>query len=225
MKTPTFVATAALATLLCAATTLASQGKIYGFFKDGVYTAPGKLFKVSSPFPDEPIVSDGREKENNNAGAVTFIDTAGRLNGILYMENDARLAPATEGALHTKQLGSWFRDTGFPGFFKVSVPDAKILRESEGQIGGQPAWIAVAHLPKASPLGLLARNSLEPVRSDSWRGMAVVVHGKHFYLLQTELRIEALAAPGWRYDEEAANWNEFVPELEALYKRIEFLKP
>src|SRR5262245_4049453 len=199
MKARTLVATAALATFLCAATALATQGRIYGYFKDGVYTAPGKLFKVSSPFPEEPMVSDGREKENNNAGAVTFIDISGRLNGILYMENDAKLAAASEGATYTRQLGSWFRDTGFPGFFKVSIPDAKILREAEGQIAGQPAWIAVAHLPKASPLGLRAYNSLETVRKDSWRGMAVVAHGKHFYLLQTELRVEALAEPGWTY--------------------------
>lgn len=225
MNARTRIATAALATLLCTATVLASQGKIYGYFKDGVYTAPGKLFKVSSPFPEEPIVSDGREKENNNAGAVTFIDMGGRLNGILYMENDARLAAASQGESHTKQLGSWFRDTGFPGFFKVSIPDAKILREAEGRIAGQPAWIAVAHLPKASPLGRSARNSFEVVRNDSWRGMAVVTHGRHYYLLQTELRVEALASPEWRYDSEAADWNEFVPELEALYRRIEFLKP
>jgi hypothetical protein len=55
--------------------------------------------------------------------------------------------------------------------------------------------------------------------------MAVVAHGKHYYLLQTELRIEKLAGPDWSYDHDAANWNAFVPELEALYDRIEFLKP
>jgi hypothetical protein len=37
--------------------------------------------------------------------------------------------------------------------------------------------------------------------------------------------IEKLAAPNWKYDHDAAGWNEFVPELEALYGRIEFLKP
>jgi len=39
------------------------------------------------------------------------------------------------------------------------------------------------------------------------------------------LRVEKLAPPDWSYDAEAANWNGFVPELEALYDRIEFLKP
>jgi hypothetical protein len=62
-------------------------------------------------------------------------------------------------------------------------------------------------------------------RGDSWRGMAVVARGKRYYLPQTELRIEKLAGPNWTYDEKAENWNTFVPELEALYHRIEFLKP
>ena len=100
-----------------------------------------------------------------------------------------------------------------------------MLRDEAGTIAGQPAWIAVAHVPKASPLGLSAKDSYDIQRNDSWRGMAVVTHGKHYYLLQTELRIEKLAAPDWKYDAESANWNEFVPELEALYGRIEFLKP
>ncbi len=55
--------------------------------------------------------------------------------------------------------------------------------------------------------------------------MAVVMNGRHIYLLHTELRIEKLAAPGWSYDAQAADWNAFLPELEALYQRIEFLKP
>lgn len=216
-------AIAAVAPFLLAATVI--QGNLYGRYKDGTYTAPGKLFTVSSPFPDDPIVSDGREPENNNAGAVSFIDMMGRLNGILYMENKGYGAPAGEGAAASQQLGSWLRDTGFPGFFKVSLPGSKILRDEAGQIAGNPAWIAVAHLPKGSPLGYSAKDSYDIKRNDSWRGMAVVRHGRHFFLLHTELRIEKLAGPDWKYDVEAADWNTFVPELEALYQRIDFLKP
>ena len=91
--------------------------------------------------------------------------------------------------------------------------------------GRLPAWIAVAHVPNASPLGVAVKNSYDIKRSDSWRGMAVVARGKHYYLLQTELRVEKLAAPDWSYDANATDWNAFVPELEALYGRIEFLKP
>jgi len=54
---------------------------------------------------------------------------------------------------------------------------------------------------------------------------ATLGNGKHYYLLQTELRIEKLAAPNCKYDHDAAGWNEFIPELEALYGRIELLKP
>lgn len=216
-------AVVALAPLLCAATSF--QGHLYGHYKDGVYTAPGKLFRVSSPFPEDPAVSDGREPENDNAGAVSFIDAMGRLNGILYMENRGGGMPSGEGEGAARRLGDWLRDTGFPGFFKVSLPGSKILREEAGEIGGRPAWIAVAYLPKGSPLGYSERDSYEVRRNDSWRGMAVIHNGRHFYLLQTELRIEKIAGPGWTYNADDADWNGFLPELEALYRRIEFLKP
>ena len=219
MNRITLLAAIIAAPFLCAATV--SQGNLYGRYNDGVYLAPGKLFKMSSPFPEEPIVSDGQQPENNHAGAVSFIDQSGRLLGVLYMENKDGAA----GADATRQLADWFRDTGFPRFFQSGIPDAKVLRDEAGTISGQPAWIAVAHVPNASPLGVAVKNSYDIKRSDSWRGMAVVARGKHYYLLQTELRVEKLAAPDWRYDANATDWNAFVPELEALYGRIEFLKP
>ena len=213
----------ALSPLLGAATV--ASGHLYGIYKDGIYTAPGKIFRVSSPFPDDPTVSDGREPGNHNAGALSFIDGFGRLLGILYMDNPGAGSGQGTETDAAQQAGSWFRDTGFPGFFRVSVPDARILREAPGTIAGQPAWIAVAFLPDSSPLGLAVRNSYEVIRNDSWRGMAVVARGKRYYVLQTELRIEKLAGPDWRYDADAADWNSFVPELEALYNRIDFPKP
>ncbi len=217
------VAVAVLAApFLLAATTAA--GHLYGRYKDGVYLAPGKLFKMSSPFPDDPIVSDGRQPENNHAGAVSFIDMTGRLNGVLYMQDKGGTIGAN-AADPTRPLADWFNDLGFPRFFQSGVPDAKVLREQAGTIAGQPAWIAVAHVPNGSPLGLSAKDSYDVKRNDSWRGMAVVARGKYYYLLQTELRVEKLAGPDWSYDSDAANWNQFVPELEALYQRIDFLKP
>ncbi len=221
MNKPAVLLAVVAAPFLLAATT--AEGNLYGRFSNGVYLAPGKLFKMSSPFPDQPIVSDGRQPDNNHAGAVSFIDDAGRLLGVLYMENKDGPGDASGDA--TRQLADWFRDTGFPRFFQVSVPDAKVLRDEAGTIDGQPAWIAVAHVPNGSPLGLSTKNSYEVRRNDSWRGMAVVAHGKHYYLLQTELRVEKLASPDWSYDADATDWNGFVPELEALYNRIEFLKP
>ena len=218
---------AVLAAVLAAPILLAATpaaGHLDGRFNNGVYHAPGKPFTMSALFPDDPIVSDGRQPENNNAGAVSFIDMTGRLNGVLYMEDKDKTI-GSGGGDATRHLADCFRDTGFPRFFQSGVPDAKVLRDEAGTIAGQPAWIAVAHVPQASPLGLSAKDSYDIQRNDSWRGMAVVTHGKHYYLLQTELRIEKLAPPDWKYDAESANWNEFVPELEALYGRIDFLKP
>ncbi|MDH4259713.1 MAG: hypothetical protein OEW16_05340 [Gammaproteobacteria bacterium] len=67
-----------------------------------------------------------------------------------------------------------------------------------------------------SPLGKIVYGKDEPVHNDSWRGMAVVAHDQRFYLLMTELRVEALATPDWKYDADAADWNQFLPELEDL---------
>lgn len=78
--------------------------------------------------------------------------------------------------------------------------------------------------PGGSPLGKIVYGVDEPVHGDSWRGMAVVAHGQRFYLLMTELRVEALATPDWKYDAESADWNQFLPQLVDLYQRIEFLK-
>lgn len=126
-------------------------------------------FKITSPFPEQPIVSGGRQPDSNNAGAVSFIDQTARLLGVIYMEHKDDAA----GGDATRQLADWFRATGFPRFFQVSIPDARVLRDEAGSIAGQPAWIAVAR-------------------------------GKHYYLLQTELRVEKLATPDWSYDANAA---------------------
>jgi len=222
MNKSALLAAIVAAPLLCAATV--SQGNLYGRFHDGVYLAPGKLFSLTSPFPDQPIVSDGQEPANNNAGAVSFIDEAGRLLGVLYMEDKGGNMKAQDSDA-TRRLADWFRDTGFPRFFQAGIPDARVLRDEAGTIDGQPAWVAVAYVPNGSPLGVSVKGSYDIRRDDSWRGMAVVAHGKHYYLLQTELRVEKLASPNWSYDEQAADWNQFVPELEALYQRIEFMRP
>lgn len=44
-------------------------------------------------------------------------------------------------------------------------------------------------------------------------------------MLHAELRIEKNSGPEWTYNADNADWNGFLPELEALYQRIEFLKP
>jgi hypothetical protein len=127
-------------------------------------------------------------------------------------------------AAGTEDLRSWFRETGFPKFFVVSLPQASILRDGPGEIAGNPAWIAVAHPPGGSPLGKVVHGADEPIHADSWRGMAIVAHDQRFYVLMTELRVEALATPDWKYDATSSDWNQFLPQLVDLYQRIDFLK-
>jgi hypothetical protein len=211
-------AAALLATALIGAP--AQAGRILGFFSDGVYKDPQKVFTVQSPFPGKPDVLDGIEPDNNGAGAVSFIDQSGELRGILFMNNQIRDAREITPA----ELRDWFHETGFPKFFKVSLPNAEILRDEPGEIAGHAAWIAVAYLPGGSPLARIVYGVDEPVHSDSWRGMAVVAHDQRLYLLMTELRVEAVAGPDWKYDAESADWNQFLPQLVDLYQRIDFLK-
>ena len=204
--------------LICVAP--AQAGRIVGHFSDGVYRNPQKVFNVRSPFPGTPAILDGIDPDNNGAGAVSFIDDFGRLLGILYMDNQGMQAREVK----PDELRDWFRETGFPKFFKVSLPHAEILRDEPGKIAGNPAWIAVAHLPGGSPLGKVVHGFDEPIHNDSWRGMAIVAHDQRFYLLMTELRVDALATPDWKYDADAADWNQFLPQLVDLYQRIVFLK-
>jgi hypothetical protein len=222
MKNIPLIGIALLLAVLSAAPAQAA-GRILGTFKDGVYTNHEKLFTVQSPFPEEPTILDGRDPENDGAGAVSFIDDFGRLLGILYMKNrDPRNDASADAAVAQEMLRDWYRDKGFPSLFKVSLPKARILREEPGQILGKPAWIAVAYLPGGSPLGLRVHGEDELVHGDSWRGMAVVTQGERFYLLMTELRVEALATKDWTYDPQADDWNAFLPQLENLYSRITF---
>jgi len=136
------IATALLATALCA--TAGASGRILGHFTGGVYQNPQKIFNVRSPFPGEPAIQDGIEPDNHGAGAVSFIDEAGRLLGILYMNNPAGMDITPE------EMRDWFRESGFPKFFKVSLPNAEILRDAAGEIAGKPAWIGVVYLPGGS---------------------------------------------------------------------------
>ena len=127
------------------------EGNLYGRFNDGVYFAPSKLFKMSSPFPDTPIVSDGRQPENNNAAPVTFIDQAGRMVGVLYMENKGKTnAPRATGRA-TSPTGSAIRASRVSSSAACRTP--RSCASEAGTIDGKPAWIAVAHVPNASPLG------------------------------------------------------------------------
>jgi len=148
----------AAAPFLLAATV--AQGNLYGRFNDGVYLAPGKLFRLSSPFPDAPIVSDGSQPDNNNAGAVSFIDETGRMVGVLYMEDKDKTIAAGED---TRHLADWFRDTGFPRFFQANVPDSKVLRdealaEARNRLPDDLARaLAAIHRIDPAPLDFLSR--------------------------------------------------------------------
>ena len=181
-----------------------------GEFADGLYVAPNALFSVRSPLGPNPWVIDSFDRA---AGAVTFIDEAGDLYGIICTPNFDPLAganndPETDVAI----LRNWLHDATFPLFFERQLPGAAIVQEGPATFEGAPAWIGVMHLPHGSSHFRADPETGLPIRQDSWRGLVVFTRGGHTFLLMTEVSPEAPA-------------NAFLPELSDFYDGIAFPTP
>ncbi len=112
-----------------------------GEFQSGLYTAPGELFTVQSPLGPNPVVIDSFDRA---AGAVTFVDEAGALYGVVCTPNYDVLAGADNDAeTDLAILRNWFRDATFPLFFESQLPGAAILYEEPVEFEGMPAWFGV----------------------------------------------------------------------------------
>ena len=181
-----------------------------GEFQDGIYTAPNQLFSVRSPLGPDPWVIDSFD---SSAGAVTFIDEAGGLYGIVCTPSFDPLAGANNDAeTDLAILRNWLHDATFPLFFENQLPGSELVREEAGTFQGRPAWLALMHLPRGS---VLFRNDPEtglPVRQDSYRGLIVFSRGDHTFLIMKETDPDS-------------PWNSFVPELSEFYSGIAFSMP
>jgi hypothetical protein len=181
-----------------------------GVFEAGLYTAPGELFTVRSPLGPNPWVIDSFDRA---AGAVTFVDEAGGLYGIICTPSfdvlaGARNDPETDFAI----LRNWLHDATFPLFFERQLPGAAIEHEGPGTFEGRPAWIGVMHLPRGGSMATRDPETGLAVRQDSYRGVVVFSRGGHTFLLMTEV------AP-------QADWNAFLPALSKFYYGIAFAAP
>jgi hypothetical protein len=181
-----------------------------GAFTDGLYVAPNALFTVRSPLGPNPYVIDSFDRA---AGAVTFVDEAGELYGIICTPSFDVLAgadndPETDVAI----LRNWLHDATFPLFFERQLPGAAIVHEEPATFEGRPAWIGVMHLPRGSSQFRADPETGLPVRLDSYRGLVVFSRGGHTFLLMTEV------AP-------QAEWNAFLPALSNFYSGIAFATP
>lgn len=181
-----------------------------GDFVDGLYTAPGALFRVRSPLGPSPWVIDSFDR---SAGAVTFVDEAGALFGIVCTPSFDVLAgadndPETEFAI----LRNWLHDATFPLFFERQLPGATLEQEGPATFEGRPAWIGVMRLPQGSSRFRRDAETGAPVREDSYRGLVVLSREGHTFLLMTEV-----TAP--------APWNAFLPALSNFYRGIAFAAP
>ncbi len=198
----------------------ASAALVHGDFTDGLYTAPERLFTVRSPLGHNPTLVDWFDRR---AGAVTFVDEGGRLFGLVCTPNLDVLAGAdidVEAA--TAILRNWFRETTFPAIFENQLPGSTILREEPGEFEGQPAWIAVLHLPGAAASTRLNPATGQVLRNDSWRGVVIISRDGHTYLLMTEA-VETLPAPF--FDHDAPGWDGFLPRLAQFYRGMTFRSP
>ncbi len=181
-----------------------------GEFQGGLYTAPGELFTVQSPFGANPTVIDSFDRA---AGAVTFVDEAGALFGVICTPNYDVLAGAHNDAeTDLAILRNWFRDATFPLFFESQLPGAAILNQGPGTFEGRPAWIGVMHLPEGSARFARDANTGLPVRADSYRGVVVFSRGDLTFLIMTEI-------------DPAPEWNAFLPQLATFYRGMAFTAP
>jgi len=187
----------------------ASAGALeQGVFAEGLYTAPGQLFTVRSPLGPDPWVIDSFDRA---AGAVTFVNEAGSLYGVICTPSfdvlaGARNDPETDLAI----LRNWLHDATFPLFFERQLPGASIVTEGPGTFDGRPAWIAVMRLPHGSARLANDPETGLPVRQDSYRGAVVLTREGHTYLLMTEM------ADG------GDDWNSFLPQLSQFYRGMHF---
>ena len=192
---------------------------VRGNFSGGLYTAPGQLFTVRSPLGSSPRLVDGFDR---SVGSVTFMDHEGELFGVVCTP-DLDILAGADNDLETSQaiLRNWFREAAFRSFFAGTVPDAEVLREEPGEFEGQPAWIAVLHLPGVAPSARYDEATGRMTRGDSWRGIVVISRGGHTYLLMTEALMmtgEGEAA----FDASAPGWNGFVAKLAQFYGGMTF---
>jgi hypothetical protein len=181
-----------------------------GVFESGIYTAPGQLFSVRSPLGPEPYVIDSFD---DAAGAVTFVDEAGGLYGIVCTPNFDVLAGAdNDRETDLAILRNWFREATFPLFFGRQIPGAEIVHDGPGTFEGRPAWIGLMRLPHGSAMLQDDPETGVPTRQDSWRGIAVFMRGGHTFMIMTETPPQT-------------DWNSFLPRLSEFYSGMAFSAP
>lgn len=178
-----------------------------GDFQAGLYTAPGQFFTVKSPLGASPYLVDSFDR---TTGAVTFFDASGQLFGVICTPNFDVLAGAdNDFETNAAILRNWLHEATFPLFFERQLPGASIQREGPGEFEGEPAWIAVLHLPRGSSMLRTDPITGQSVREDSWRGLVVFSRGDHTYLIMTEATPEA-------------DSGLFLPKLSEFYRGINF---
>jgi hypothetical protein len=178
-----FLAAAATVVSLLAATPALSLER--GHLKGDLYVAPGALFTAKAPLGPDALLIDSFDR---TTGAVTFLNDAGELYGVVCTPNIDILAGAdndyeTDAAI----LRNWLHEATFPLFFARQLPGSEILKEEPGHLEGRPAWFAIMHLPEGSSQ---VRNDPEtgyPKRLDSWRALVVFSRGDHTYLIMKEV--------------------------------------
>jgi hypothetical protein len=177
-----FAAATGISTLIAATPAFASS---QGRFEDGIYVAPGALFTAKSPLGSDALLFDSFDR---STGAVTFLNEAGELFGVVCTPNmDVLAGAANDYETDAAILRNWLHDTTFPIFFQRQLPGAEILAEGPGRLEGQPAWFAVIRLPQGSARSRIDAESGLEVREDSYRGLVVFSRGDHTYLIMKEI--------------------------------------
>ncbi|MGH8131221.1 MAG: hypothetical protein ACRES3_10255 [Steroidobacteraceae bacterium] len=208
-----------LAAIIVSLVALPAHAALEGNFQQGLYTAPGQLFTVTSPLGPEPILVDSFDR---STGAVTFLDETGQLYGIVCTPNLDILAGAdNDFETNAAILRNWLREATLPMFFERMMPGSSILREEPAEFEGQPAWIAIIHMPQGSPMIRNDPATGYPTRQDSWRGVVIFSRGGQTYLLMTEAASDIPGAMR-QFDASAPDWNAFLSPLAQFYRSMTF---
>ena len=178
------------------------------------------MFTIESPLGSRPRLVDGFQ---GTVGSVTFIDDTGQLFGVVCTPNLDMLAGVKiDTEISQAILRNWFRDSVFPTYFAGTIPGSTILRDEPGEFEGQPAWIAVMHLPHGAPSAQVDPATGQVTRGDSWRGAVIFSRGGQTYLLMTEAMAASSGQGNGVFDASAPGWDDFLPRLARFYDGMTF---
>lgn len=223
-RRPVIPAIASLVLFACCVLTAtpSEAARLKGKFTDDVYTAPGGIFtaryQLSGTSAADPCcqrtVSDDVDTRSR-VGVMSFSNEYGAINGVIW----APAAPAVEDS--AQELSAWLQAVVMPTLRRGS-PQAFVHRQETRRVGDFDALLAVTELPGGATACQFDLGTRSLKCGDSVRGLVVFRRGDYCFALMAEMNVLGFFGDGKRYD--PANWDAYLPELEAFLAGMTFAK-